>query len=293
MKNFLKNLILTAFGLLAATQVMAQPWVVTGNNIGTNSWLGGTSANTNPLVIKTNGIERMRILGTNGNVGIGISAPTQRLHLAGAAMISGASPFGGPMLLFSDDVSINQFPNGRWGIEYVKDNVANNSITDGGLNFWRPFSNPGNPAGANWDLFLKDDGKVGIGLDPAGTCPNCPNGPFPAGYRLYVKGGILTEQVKVAIYGTSSWADYVFEEGYDLLPLDKVDAFVKENGHLPNIPSAKEIVADGGFELKEMAVKHQEKIEEIYLHLIELNKKVAALEAENAALKQAVPTGGK
>ena len=135
-------------------------------------------------------------------------------------------------------------------------------------------------------MSIAADGKVLIGdrLTVTNT---------PGSYLLYVRNGILTEQVKVAIHGTASWADYVFEEGYDLLPLEKVDAFVKENGHLPNVPSAEEIVENGGFELKEMAVKHQEKIEEIYLHLIALNKKVTALEAENAALKQAMQTGGK
>ena len=34
----------------------------------------------------------------------------------------------------------------------------------------------------------------------------------PAGYRLYVQDGILTEKLKVAIKNSGDWADYVFRK---------------------------------------------------------------------------------
>ena len=60
-----------------------------------------------------------------------------------------------------------------------------------------------------------------------------------------------------------------FEEDYDLMPLDEVDKYIQENGHLPNVPSAKQIKMDG-LELGEMNVKLMEKIEELTLYMIEL-----------------------
>jgi len=110
----------------------------------------------------------------------------------------------------------------------------------------------------------------------------------PGNYRLYVKDGILTEQIKVALHGTSAWADYVFEDGYDLKSLKEVDKFIQSEKHLPNMLSAAEIAADGGFELKAMAIKQQEKIEELFLHLIEMDKRMQVLEEENNMLKQQI-----
>jgi len=106
----------------------------------------------------------------------------------------------------------------------------------------------------------------------------------PVGYQLYVKDGILTERVKVATVGSSDWADYVFEEDYELNSVDEVEAFVKENKHLPNVPSAKE-VSEKGIEMVEMDATLLRQIEELWLHMIQLNKKVERLEVENALLK--------
>ncbi|MBC8644628.1 hypothetical protein H9W95_12920 [Flavobacterium lindanitolerans] len=56
----------------------------------------------------------------------------------------------------------------------------------------------------------------------------------------------------------------------------EVETFIKENGHLPNVPSAAK-VAEEGLELGEMAKIQQEKIEELTLYLIEQNKKIEEL----------------
>ncbi|NHN27027.1 hypothetical protein FIA58_015190 [Flavobacterium jejuense] len=86
-------------------------------------------------------------------------------------------------------------------------------------------------------------------------------------YRLSVKGKIRAEEVKV--YNT--WADYVFNKDYDLPSLKEVENHIKENGHLINVPSAKEVKGNG-LELGEMAKIQQEKIEELTLYIIEQNK---------------------
>lgn len=96
-------------------------------------------------------------------------------------------------------------------------------------------------------------------------------------YSLYVKKGIKTEKIKVEFANVNGWADYVFNKDYKLMPLEDVESFINENKHLPEVPSAKEVV-DNGVELKGMNVLLLKKVEELTLHIIELNKKMKSLE---------------
>ena len=99
-------------------------------------------------------------------------------------------------------------------------------------------------------------------------------------YKLIVNGGLVAKEVKVR----SDFADYVFEKDYPLLSLKAVEAHIKEKGHLHNTPSAKEIQKNG-LNLSEITTNQQEKIEELFLHLIEMEKKIDKLQQENKNLK--------
>lgn len=101
----------------------------------------------------------------------------------------------------------------------------------------------------------------------------------PAGYNLYVHTGILSGKVKVATVNSADWADYVFAEDYDLNSTEKVEEFIKANKHLPNVPSAKE-VSENGVDMVEMDATLLRQIEELWLHVIELKKEIAELEAK-------------
>jgi hypothetical protein len=106
------------------------------------------------------------------------------------------------------------------------------------------------------------------------------------GYNLLVKGGILTEKVKVALAAPGTdWADYVFEPEYNLMPLENVEAFTKENKHLPNVPSAIEMV-ENGLDVSQSSKMFMEKIEELTLYLIEMNKEIKSLKGEVLRLQQ-------
>ncbi|MFN3848006.1 MAG: hypothetical protein ACK4NY_01195 [Spirosomataceae bacterium] len=100
---------------------------------------------------------------------------------------------------------------------------------------------------------------------------------YPVGYNLFVKGGILAERVRVAVANSDKWADYVFEPSYKLRPLREVEQFIKLNKHLPNVPSAGEM-AKNGLDILEVSAKLMEKVEELTLYMIELEKKNNALE---------------
>lgn len=107
-------------------------------------------------------------------------------------------------------------------------------------------------------------GKVGIAVTSFPTTAGSVN---VSGYKFFVKGGILAEEIRVA----TTWADYVFEKDYQLPTLKEVEQHIAEKGHLINVPSAKE-VEENGISLGEIAKIQQEKIEELTLYIIEQNK---------------------
>jgi hypothetical protein len=134
----------------------------------------------------------------------------------------------------------------------------------------------------NW--IIGNNGTIGIGQF---TTPLTADGSTPDGtkYKLFVKDGIRTEKVKVDIASANGWADYVFNKGYKLLSLSDVEKHIDEKGHLPNVPSADDVVKNG-VNLGEMDAKLLEKIEELTLYVIQLNKDVKKLEEENKQLKR-------
>jgi hypothetical protein len=137
---------------------------------------------------------------------------------------------------------------------------------------------------------LKFHSKVGIGGNGStafGNFPTTAGGVNVSNYNLFVKGGILTEEVRVSLQST--WADYVFLKDYKLPTLEEVEAQIKEKGYLRNVPSAKEIKANG-IELGEMSKIQQEKIEELTLYIIEQNKVNQAQNKEIAELKTMLKT---
>jgi hypothetical protein len=226
-----------------------------------------TDGGTTPI----GGTEKVTIA-ANGNMGINYANPTEKLQIDnGVFKLSSPNSYGGPMMLFAASPTAGYV--GDWGIEYRPSSQGNP-----GLNFWKPF---GGPNGGNNYLFLADNGNVGIRTDnptanftvngnvvigdPAVVC--IPN----ANYKLFVQTGILTEKVKVAVNCSTDWADYVFDEKYNLKSINELEAFVRTNKHLPNVPSADEVVKNG-IDMATMDAKLLEKIEELSLYIIELKK---------------------
>ncbi|WP_257667169.1 hypothetical protein [Parapedobacter tibetensis] len=99
--------------------------------------------------------------------------------------------------------------------------------------------------------------------------------------KLSVNGRIRAREVKVE---TANWPDYVFRGDYELQPLPELEAYIKSNGHLPGMPTAKEAEADG-IDLGEMNRKLLEKVEQLTLHLIEKDREMEAIRKEVDRMK--------
>ncbi|TWF44804.1 hypothetical protein FHW36_101726 [Chitinophaga polysaccharea] len=127
------------------------------------------------------------------------------------------------------------------------------------------FENGRNGTTIGSSMVIANNKNVGIGVDN------------PA-YKLTVDGTIGARRVKVT---QEQWADYVFHPNYKLPALATVSQFIKDNKHLPDIPSEKE-VKERGVDLGEMNKLYLQKIEELTLYIIDLQRQVDALK-ENTA----------
>lgn len=157
-----------------------------------------------------------------------------------------------------------------------------------------PKSNVGNdlsvntklPMTAEWNLYVGDlfggngasvaikaisNGNVGIGTDNPSE-------------KLSVNGTIRSREIKVE---AGAWPDYVFDPKYTLPSLSETAKFINVEGHLPEIPSAKEVASDG-LQLGDISAKLLKKIEEMTLYIIEQDGKQKAQATEIEELKKAM-----
>jgi hypothetical protein len=96
-----------------------------------------------------------------------------------------------------------------------------------------------------------------------------------------------TGEVKVFVDGTTTFPDYVFDPSYKLPTLEETEKYVKENHHLPEVPTAADIAKDG-MSLNEMNIILLKKVEELTLYMIEMKKENDARKAENDQMKQEI-----
>lgn len=116
-------------------------------------------------------------------------------------------------------------------------------------------------------MMLDKNGSIGIGTGSTALNPL---------EKLAVNGLIHTKEVKVDLL---NWPDFVFSKNYNLPTLQTIEKQIQDNGHLANIPSAKE-VAENGVLLGVMNKNLLQKIEELTLYLIQINKDVQYLKAQ-------------
>jgi len=122
-------------------------------------------------------------------------------------------------------------------------------------------------------------GKVSMRLTRLGQLQiggTLPDQTLHSDYKLSVAGKIVGQSLYITRPAT--WADYVFAPGYKLRPLPELADYIACNEHLPDVPAATEVLRDG-YDLNQMNARLLQKVEELTLYVIELNKKVATLEA--------------
>lgn len=124
---------------------------------------------------------------------------------------------------------------------------------------------------------IKMMGRVGINTDNNFT------GDYE--YTLAVKGGILTSEVYVK--EVDEWHDYVFAKDYTLMPLNELENYVKDQKHLPDVPSESEVVGNG-YNLVDMDGVLLKKIEELTLYTIDLQRQLQAQQETINELKEAL-----
>lgn len=112
----------------------------------------------------------------------------------------------------------------------------------------------------------------------------------PSPYMLAVKGsvgidGLIRADALEVIDVTLP--DYVFDKNYSLRSIEEVESYIKENHHLPEVPSAEE-VKEKGLNVAEMNNVLLKKVEELTLYLIEQNKQLSELKNENEELRHMI-----
>lgn len=235
-------------------------------------WLSG--ANAVRLFTNGNAFPVLNIA-SSGNVGIGTINPNFKLDVAGDIASSGNIVSSGNIIAGNDLIVTRN--NKDIGGTICIGNPAKNGA--GQASAWKIYNMGGRYGNSLqfWDydsigcssggmcqarFTILDNGKIGIGT----TTPDS---------LLTVKGGIHAKSVLIDLNGPL--ADYVFNENYNLMPLHKVEAFVKTNKHLPEIPSAAEITKNG-LNMGEMQNKLLQKVEELTLYVIQQQKRIEQLE---------------
>lgn len=192
-------------------------------------------------------------------IGTGTTAPTNALEVNGTLVSSDlkisnlANPTPKVLIVGSDGIVQST------SYSALGDNLGNHKATQNINLNGKKIVNGTSTNG----LFIGTNGNVRIGSGSGN--PN---------KALEVNGVVRSKEVLVEATG---WADFVFEDGYNLMPLTEIEQFVKQHGHLPDIPSAKE-VEENGIGLGEMNALLLQKIEEMTLHLIEMEKRIQELE---------------
>ncbi|MFC1616719.1 hypothetical protein ACFL2K_00705 [Candidatus Margulisiibacteriota bacterium] len=250
-------------------------------------------ANTN-VKIFTNGIstahERLRVT-SEGHVGIGTPNPDGILSIVGSSEaevklhLANTNPGGYSVIRMGESNTgfgkgyLHRFNNGwathgAWEASSLAFYESVGAMNLGANTNFKIFTN--GITAEHERLRVTNEGNVGIGT----TEPT---------EKLDVAGTIKATEFKAPL---DNWADYVFEPGYKLMPLEKLEKFTKKKKHLPGIPSEKQLKKKG-LSIGKIQKMQMEKIEELVLYVIELNNENKELRKELIGQKKQIMAQNK
>jgi hypothetical protein len=230
-------------------------------NNGTPNYFFGNSHTDEWIISKgAHSGQRLFTVKDNGNIGVGTTSPTTKFHIKDT---------GGANGILLDSPSPDFYM--QTGVAHVNWRIAAQEDISNGFTIG---------SGTTADVNALDDtytshftvlhsGNVGVGT----TTPDS---------KLSVNGKIHAKEVKVDLVG---WPDYVFAPEYQLPTLKEVEKHIKEKGHLPNIPNAKDVEKNGVL-LGEMNKNLLLKIEELTLYAIQQQKEINLLKKENKKINE-------
>jgi len=105
-------------------------------------------------------------------------------------------------------------------------------------------------------------------------------------FLLDVDGNLTISGTLTAGNPPQNFPDYVFADDYALMPLEELGKYIRENRHLPNIPSADQVAKDGKLNISEFQYRLLEKIEELTLYTLQQQQNIEELRAQLTELKQ-------
>ena len=240
---------------------------------------GNTNASTSLFVLNSSSYPSLKVL-DDGSVGIGTTiTPVEKVHIQDGNLMLSYAPYSLNTIMGAVKFANNQSLNAYAGIA---------GRTNGGgvdqldLLFYTAYGTASEKM-----RIMSNSGYVGIGtstptakLDVNGNIFS--NGKIAIGTTdlakigtnsLAVNGTAVFVKAKVAIYGPTTWPDYVFEPDYKMTALDSLEQFIQLNKHLPEMPSAADVEKDG-LDLGDTQALLLKKIEELTLIVIEQNKRI-------------------
>jgi hypothetical protein len=218
------------------------------------------------------------VLTSDGLLGIGTTSPSAPLTL----LTTNTNTFAN-IASFKNEAATNTWM-------YVANNNGQANLGVGGA---RPHAYLWSSTGK---FFIGDEGNPTLLIDGMANGNVSIGTSDSKGYKLAVNGSAIFTKVVVKPY---PWPDYVFHANYRLRPLNEVEEYIKQYGHLPEVPTAEE-VEKNGLDVGDNQATLLKKIEELTLYVIEqnkkqqeLNRKVNVLQEDNERLKKLLQSSGE
>ncbi|NVJ46686.1 MAG: hypothetical protein HWE07_06150, partial [Cytophagia bacterium] len=239
-----------------------------GTAIGTGVMYGGYENKQMPIYLDVKYYSKYRVKITYQQTKVSTNPSKDQIAIHDNTTGSNISDFTIPdmkTIIRGQDPYIQLDASKLWRIGELSDSDFFIKQQSNGFNSFKISGANGNVSLGNNSMLVKYDGDI-----------NMVN-------SLFVEGEIETSKVKVTT-SVGSFPDYVFSDSYDLMPLNKVNTYIRKYKHLPGLPTAIE-VEEKGQDLALIQRKLLEKIEELTLYLIDQEKRMKEMEEQLKKLK--------